>query len=193
VVVLTSSPPRVASSDHTPLAGTFLQTNNRVHACQAHEQLPRGASSVRLSLYDADGPRVTVAILSGRRVLTDGVRGAGWIGESPTVPLRPVSRSYSDVTVCFALGETGGIVGVDGSEASLSEGLRYTNGKELPGRMRVEYLAPGDSSWLSLATVAARHMGLGRWPTGSWLALFELVVLAALAGGVAWLIVRQLP
>jgi hypothetical protein len=191
-VTLTRSPPTVAWSDFTPLNGTFLQTDRSVRACQAHEVLPLGVSAVRLSLYDAYGPRITVKVLSGERVLTSGVRDAGWIGESPTVPLQPVRQGSSHVKLCFALGRPGGIVAVDGSQASGAEELTYADGRRLPGRMRIEYLKPGGSSWWSLASPVARRMGLGHWPTGTWVVLLEMAMITAVVAGVSWLTIREL-
>jgi hypothetical protein len=189
---LTRSPPTVAWSDSTPLKGTFLSTGHRLRACQGHEVLPAGASAVRLSLYDAYGPRVAVQVLSGERVLTSGVRGAGWIGESPTVPLRPLSHGNTDVKLCFVLGRPGGLVDMDGSRTSSGDGLTYADGQSLGGRMRVEFLEPGRSSWWSLAWSVARRMGLGHWPTGTWTTLALIAMLAALAGGACWLAAREL-
>ena len=101
-LTLTRSPPSVAWSDSTPLEGTFAEVMGGSQACQAHEELPQGASAVRLSLYAGLGPRVSVKVLSGDQVLTSGVREAGWRGQSPTVPLSPVSQNASDVKLCLS-------------------------------------------------------------------------------------------
>jgi hypothetical protein len=192
-LTLTRSPPTVAWSDQTPLKGSFLKTAHRVRACQDHEMLPAGVSAVRLSLYDAYGPRVTVKVLAAGRVLTGGVRGAGWIGESPTVPLRPVRQASPDTKVCFSLGRPGGLVAIDGSRTSGAGGLvSTTGGHALGGRMGVEYLMPGQRSWWSLAPSVARRMGLGHWPAGTWTVLPLMAMVATVIAGALWLAAREL-
>lgn len=192
-VTLTRSPPTVAWSNAAPLNGTILKTERGGgQACQTHQVLPAGVSAVRLSLYDAYGPRVSVKVLSGDRVLTSGVLGSGWIGQSPTIPLRPVSHSSSDVRVCFTLGQPAGIVAIQGSEASAGEALTFAGEQGQRTRMRVEYVKSGNDSWWSLASSVARHMGLGHWPAGTWLALLVMAMMAAIAAGAAWLTAREL-
>ena len=191
-VTLTRSPPSVAGSDFTPLIGSFTQLNGGARACQTHEALPQGASAVRVSLYAGLGPRVTVKVLSGGRVLTSGVRGAGWRGESPTVPLRPVRQGASNVTLCFALGQTAEAVYLDGVGSSASDAVTSEGGQPLGGRMRIDYLKPGSRSWLSLAPSVARRAGLGHWPSGTWVTLFAVMLIAAVVAGALWLLVSEL-
>jgi len=191
-ITLTRSPPTVAWTDYTPLNGTFTQLGGGARACQAHLILPSGASAVRLSLYAGLGPRVTVKVLSGNRVLTSGVREAGWRGESPTVPLRPVSYSVSHAKLCFALGRTTEAVAIDGLSPSPSESATFTSGRSVGGKMRIEYLEPGRRSWLSLASSVARHAGLGRWPAGTWIFLLVMMVVATIIVGASWLVVKEL-
>jgi len=51
----------------------------------------------------------------------------------------------------------------------------------LHGRVRVEYMRPGSSSWWSLAGTVARRMSLGRgWP-GGWSVPLALVLMASMA------------
>jgi hypothetical protein len=190
-ITLTRSPPTLAWSDYTPLNGTFTQLAGGTRACQAHMNLPMGASGVRLSLYAGLGPRVTVKILSGDRVLTSGVRDAGWRGESPTVPLQPVSRGVPGVKLCFALGRTTEAVAIDGVSPS-PEAATFENGQSVGGKMRVEYLQAGHRSWLSLASSVARRAGLGRWAAGTWIVLLALTVMTAIVVGASWLVVKEL-
>jgi hypothetical protein len=193
VVTFSHSPPSLAWSNYAPLRGSILTTESGGgSACQGPLPLPADVSAVRISLYDSQGPRVAVRVLAGNRVLTSGVRGAGWIGESPTVPLAPVRRSVAGARLCFALGQPAGIVALQGSAASGPEALSFAGAKGPRVRMRVEYLKPGTSSWWSQATPVARRMGLGRWPSGTWLALLVVALLATIAAGVAWLTAREL-
>jgi hypothetical protein len=65
------------------------------------------------------------------------------------------------------------------------------NGKPLRGRLRIEYLARGHRSWLSLAKHVARRLGLARTPSGTWivLPLVAMMAIAVALGG--WLLMRE--
>ncbi len=194
-VTLTRSPPVVVGSDFTPLRQPFAESSVSTVGCQAGETLPPGTSAIRLSIYSFFGPRVTVAVLSGERgerVLTSGVRDAGWIGESPTVAVRPVRVGASGVRVCFALGRMAGLVSMDGSRASPEKQVSSPSGSPFGGRMRIDYLEPGSSSWLSQARSVARRMGLGHWAAGAWIALLAAALMAGVLAAAMWLTVREL-
>ncbi len=191
-LTLTRSPLSVAWSDSTPLEGTFAEVVGGSQACQAHEELPQSASAVRLSLYAGLGPRVSVKVLSGDHVLTSGVRGAGWRGQSPTVPLLPVSQSASDVKLCFRVGRSEENVGLDGSAARPGEGTIAQDGRSLGVKMRIEYLRGGNRSWLSLLPSVFRRAELGRWTAGAWIPLLVLLLVATMVSGAAWLTAREL-
>ncbi len=191
-VVLTRSPPSVAWNDGVALEGTIAHLSSGSRACQAHETLPQSTTAVRLSLYAGIGPRVSVEVISGDRVLTRGERSAGWRGESPTVPLLAVSQGSSNAKLCFALGSSGESVGLDGNPAKSGEGVISQSGRSLGVKLRVEYLRSGSRSWLSLATPVARHLGLGRSAAGTWVALLAMALVAALVSGTTWLTAREL-
>ena len=78
-----------------------------------------------------------------------------------------------------------------GAPASESTAARARDGV-LSGRLRVEYLRPGAASWWSLAPEVARRMGLGRAPSGTWIALLVLVLMASIAAACARVILREL-
>lgn len=190
-ITVTSSPPVLAASDYTQLAGLFVETSDAGQACQPDEVLPAGISAIRPSLYATFGPRVAVSALSGGRVLTSGVRSSGWIGESPTIPVRPVRVGASRVTLCFTFGRATGVLSLYGDLASPAR-QTTANGHPLGGRMRVEYLKPGSRSWLSLATSVARHMGLGHWAAGTWIVFLVMGLMATVLAGASWLTVKEL-
>jgi hypothetical protein len=192
-ITLTRSPPVIAGSDFTPLAGVLAETSsNGALACQPAETLPQGTSAIRLSLYALVGPRLTVRVFSGNHILASGTREAGWIGQSPIVQLQPVSARTSPVKVCFTLGQSLGLVTLYGFNSAPAKAVTLEGGARLVGRLRIEYLKNGSHSWLSQALVIARHMGLGRWPTGSWIVLLELALMTGVLAGVSWLTVREL-
>ncbi len=191
-VAVTRSPPSVAWTDQTPLRGTVAYMAAGSRACQGGETLPPAVTAVRLSLYAGLGPRVRVDVSSGARLLTHGVRDAGWRGESPTVALAPAPHGASDVELCFSVGSSGESVGLDGEPAKPGQSAVAQNGRSLGVRLRTEYLRSGNRSWISLATIVARHMGQGRWAAGAWIAPLVLILVAAIVAAVVWLAAREL-
>jgi Predicted membrane protein (DUF2142) len=153
--------------------------------CQSDETLPEGASAIRLAVSVNIGPKVTVTVLSGSQVIARGAQAAGWTGEAVTVPIAAVPNTVAGADVCLAIGPTVEPIGLLGQKGRLP-------GAAGPGKIRVEYLSPGSRSWWSLALPTARRMGLGRSPSGTWVAFIPLVLMAAAVGLAAWLLLREL-
>jgi hypothetical protein len=191
-VTLTRSPPRVVggSARGEDVLGS---TVGNAAACQTGEVLPRGVSAIRLWLEGEFGPPVLVRAYSGSRLLTEGRRGAGWTASGVTVPVTPLQRTVSGVKLCFAAQPNSERLQLYGVSTGAREAAVGAGGQPLTGRMTVEYLAPGGGSWWSRALSVARHMGIGRAVSGSWLALLVAALMAAvlvLATRLAW---RELP
>jgi hypothetical protein len=190
VVTLAHAPLTVArggvATEHT-----LVSTPQPASACQGGETLPRGSTALRLSLTAALGPRVTVTVLSGSRVIAHGVTQPGWSDASVTVPVRPLSHTVAPVKVCFAMKLMNGKVAMRGSPSSHALAARSMEGP-LPGRMGIEYLRPGGSSWWSQATAVARRLGLGRTASGTWNALLVMTLAASLIALSSWLVVKEL-
>jgi len=123
---------------------------------------------------------VVVEVLLGSHVVARGVRGAGWAGGIVTVHLRPLHQAVSDVTVCFSFRGADERVALWGTRTPSSVAATSSEGA-LAGRMRIEYLQPGRSSWWSLVLSVARRMGLGRAWAGTWIALLVAALTAAAA------------
>lgn len=190
VVTLAHTPLTVArggvATEHT-LVNTALPAS----ACQGGETLPRGTTALRLSLTAALGPQVTVTVLSGSHLIARGVTQPGWSDASVTVPVRPLSHTVAPVKVCFAMKLMNGKIAMRGSPTSRA--LAATSRKEiLPGRMGIEYLHPGGSSWWSQATAVVRRLGLGRAASGTWNAFLVIALVASLISLSSWLVVKEL-
>jgi hypothetical protein len=123
-VVLSGSPLIVAQTNGTPANEPLLEARSAVGACQDEEVLPAHISAIRLTLVSAAGPRVSVAALSGRQMLTSGVAGSGWTSGAVTIPVRPVPREVAGARICFDLGPTVESVTVGGSKASAANAAR---------------------------------------------------------------------
>lgn len=192
VFVLSGSPREVISTNSVVAANTFVETTASARACQDGETLPRGASAIRLSLYSIAGPSVSVRALSGSRVLTGGEVGSGWTGGSVSVPVHAVSATAANVKVCFSLGAVTEKVAIVGSNAAPGRSAVAADGTPLGGRLKVEYLRSATGSWWSHATNVARRIGLGRAPTGGWVALLPIALMGLALTGASWLVLREL-
>jgi hypothetical protein len=183
-VTLSHRPLVGAGTNSIPPEGIIAVTRGSTSACERGEVLPAGTSAIRLWVTVNIGPRVTVTALSGSQVITQGTRGAGWTGEVVTIPVKQVPRTIPNAQVCLTLGPAVEKIGLTGAHlASRSEG---------PTKVRIEYLRPGPRSWWSLASSVARRMGLGRAPSGTWIALIPLALMAAAVVLTSWLVLRQL-
>jgi hypothetical protein len=191
-IVLTGSPPAVTRAK-APTAGArvgALASGGEV--CQGGEVVPRGTTAMRVWLDAVIGPPLTLTARSGSRVLTGGRRGAGWSTSSVTIPVRPVARTSSDVTVCVGVGQASESVMVLGVGSPSRYAAYDARHEPLAGRVAIEYLRPGGLSWWSLARSVARRMGLGHALSGAWVALLALAVVVAMVAVSSWLVLREL-
>ncbi len=191
VFTLSQSPITIAAlstSEATPLGAP----QRGARYCQAGETLPRGTSAIRLRAFAFLGPKVSVEVRQHGRPIAHGERGSGWTGGVVTVPVGRLSTARTGVSLCFTFftneDETIELVGAPASESTAA---RARDGV-LSGRLRVEYLRPSNASWWSLAPEVARRMGLGRAPSGTWVALLVLVLMASVAAACARVILREL-
>jgi hypothetical protein len=160
--------------------------------CQAGETLPQGTSALRVWLDTIYGPRVAVAVSSHGRRLASGERGSGWVSGSVTIPVKPLPRTVSDVTVCVSFRARDETVVVQGNETPAASATRE-GGRALPGRMWIEYLRRGQRSWGSLISSTARRMGLGRAAAGIWVVFLAIGLAASVILLAAMLVVKELP
>ena len=184
---LAQSPARVIAvntGEHQPVK----QTRERVSACQSEEVLPANTYAIRLGIGALLGPRVTVRAWSRGRVIAGGQRGSGWTGGVVTVPVGPLAHAVSGVRLCFD-------VDLHGEESATLVGQPATGAKAhigaVPGRVRVEYLRPSGSSWLSLASRVVRHMGFGNVAEGAWSVYLVIVLMASVVCLCSYLALRM--
>jgi hypothetical protein len=182
---LSRSPPRVLRAG-PKTSGLITALTGDGEACQAGEVLPAGVTAVRLSIAAYVGARIRVKVYSGSQLLTEGGRDPDWTGTSVTVPLTPLRESVSDASVCFDISPNSETLFVLGRETPASEAISLPTGERLSGRLDIEYLGSGQGSWWSRILTVARHMGLGRAFSGTWIVLLIAGMVAAigvLAGG----------
>ncbi len=208
-VTLTRSPPRIArvgvptgDARDVPL----VRDLGDIAVCQSGETLPANVSGVRIGTWAFYGARMHVRIYSGSRILTEGSRGANWTSDSVTVPVKPVDRQTSGVTFCFAVGPNSQPLSLLGIGTPAQEAAAVDVGGSSPtpaaaasghallsGKVGVEYLTAGQGSWWSRVLSVARHMGLGRAYSGTWIALLVAALMAAVGALAIRLTLRELP
>jgi hypothetical protein len=191
-LTLLSSPLSVAASNAVPGNETAVgETQQGATYCQAHEALASGVTAIRVWLDAAAGPAVSVAVYSRGRVLTRGSRPSIWVGGSVTVPVKPLGRAVSDVTVCASFHVRDETIVVQGS-ATPPALATHEGSVSLYGRMGIEFLRPDRRSWAAQALEVARRMGLGRAFTGTWIVLVALALLASIVVLASRLILKEL-
>jgi hypothetical protein len=199
---LTRSPPRVVGGrPFSPTNALIGHTTHDMLACQEGETLPADVSAVRLSIWAFVGMKMHVVAYRGAEAITRGTRGPDWTSDSVTVPVKPLDHATSDVTLCFALGPNSEPAFILGTRAPAryatkllaTEGSGRLGESWLEGKVGVEYLAAGQGSWWSRIQAVARHMGLGRAFTGTWIALLVALLMAAVGVLAMRLTLRELP
>lgn len=192
-VTLSGSPLVIAGASSDRATEKLARTEGHADVvCQPGEVLPRGTSAIRLTLKAVAGPRVSVGVLSGTRELTSGVAASGWMGAAVTVPVRPIARTTAHVRICFRVSPAPENITIIGRATPPKMAAVNGSGRPLPGRIGIEYLRPGPRSWWSAAPAVARRMGLGRAPSGTWMVLLPIALMAIAIAGTSWLVVRGL-
>jgi Predicted membrane protein (DUF2142) len=181
-VLLTHAPTVVIRTDAVANKAVVAYTRGPTRFCQRSALLPRGTSAIRISLLANTGPRVTLKVLAGSRVLTQGSRDAGWgSSDTVTVPVRRVARAVHDVEVCTTVGRAPEASVLIGSIAHGTAG-----GHAGAVTLQVEYLRVGHRSWWSLAASIAGHMGRGHALSGTWVVALLIALMAAVAALASW-------
>jgi hypothetical protein len=191
-VTLLHAPATVAFKNGTYTKEEVLgSVRGKIAFCQANEQLPRQTTALRFWLGALNGPSVSAHVLSGERAITSGQQGSGWTGRVVTVPVKPLQQTVTNVTVCLAFQARDETVTLYG-RATPSSAAAFAGQQPLPGRIWIEYLRPGKSSWASMASSIVDHMELGRAASGIWIVLLALGLLATIVVLGSSLVLREL-
>ncbi len=190
-VALLHSPSTVAATNGIQPSTPLVPVTKDTSVCQAGEALPAGTSAIRLQIEATTGPRVSVEVLAGPRVIAQGTQGTAWYGSVVTIPVRPLGQTFPRTRVCFQIRFINGYDTVFGGPTRPAVAAT-SNGKPLPGRVRIAYLQSAGRSWWSLADTVIHHMGLGRAASGTWI-VFPIAALASAAIALAsWALIREL-
>jgi hypothetical protein len=180
-LVLSRAPLTVAATNGISAATKVASTAGDATTCQSAGTLPAGTSAIRVSLSANIGPKVTIRVSAGGRTIAAGSRPAGWgLAETVTVGVKPLPHAVAGVRLCTIIGAAVESFEIRGQ--IINKGLY----------LRVEYLRPGKTSWLSLAPSIAEHMGLGRSPTGAWIAWLALIAMLAVVALTSRLVLQEI-
>jgi|SRR5271154_304176 len=186
VVVLSGAPMSVAGTNGVAATSSLKLSSHGFIRCEQGGSLPQGTRAIRVSLSVNSGPAVDVKVLAGTTVLAEGSHQAGWgVDETVTVPVARVPRTVHDTVVCTTVARGAESIQANGTRVGKAEGVQGI-------RLRIEYLRPGPSSWLSLASSVARRMGFDRAPGGAWVAYLAIVVMIAVSVLASRLVLRDL-
>jgi hypothetical protein len=187
-VVLSGMPLSAAASNGVPARSSvaFTPTQSHDRNCGPGGTLPTGTQAIRVSLSANVGPRVAVEALSGPTVVTEGARDAGWgIDETVTVPVTRVPQTIHRARICTTVGRSVEPIQINGASVRVAGGAPEI-------ALRMEYLRPGQSSWLSLAPSVARRMGIAHAPSGTFVAYLVIATMIAVSAVASRLVLREL-
>jgi hypothetical protein len=189
-VTLARAPLSVAGTNGVPAELAAGHTRGPDGSCQPIGTLPQDISTIRISLSANVGPKVSLRVLSGSRVVTQGTRSAGW-GEEETlsVPVSRLPHPVPDAVICTMVGPAIENLQLNGksraSRSSETHGMKDV-------LLRMEYLHPGSKSWGSFASSIAHHMGIGHAPGGPLVVFLVLVLMLAVIALASRLALREL-
>ena len=193
IAVLLQSPRRAIATNRISVTGELTGFRRHTTVCQGAERIPAGTEALRISAAAYIGPGVSLVVSRGPLAVSRGHQGAGWVSSYLTLPLQPTISTDTAATICVTRDNGKLAAGLLGGETSGALPVATANGVPLGGRMRVEYLARGNRSWLSLARHVARRMGLGHAPSGGWIVILLAAISLATVGLAGWLLLREAP
>jgi hypothetical protein len=189
-ILLSRSPITVIGTNSVVAHVAVRHTDGNVSGCQDVGTLPSRTSAIRTSVSPNVGPRVSITVLTGSRVLTRGERRAGWgLAETVTVPVHALTDPVDHARICTALGPAIEPIQLNGTPA----GSSTPNSRGLAGvLLRMEYLRPGPRSWAALIPSISRRLGLGHAASGTWIVLLLLTTMIAVVLLTSRLILKEL-
>jgi hypothetical protein len=195
-VVLAQAPLTTLESNGATIDAPLTTGKADVSFCQANERLPKGAGAIRLALASSLGPKIGLEVRGGHGLVASGGHPSGWVGQTVTIPVRAAARTLAPVTVCVTIAPAGEDVGLFGRATAPGIAARsiatVTTGAPLPGRVGIEYLGQGRSSWLDLASSVATHMSRGRAWSGVWVVFLVMALMLSAAVLAVRLALREL-
>ncbi len=184
-LVLARPPLVLAGSNEVAPKFAIEFTRGGETICQPGHTVPQGTEAIRVSLSPNIGPSVRLVVSSGSEVITEGERDPGWgVDETVLVSVKRVAHTAYNTRICTKIGPAVEGVQVNGERVTVNGGQAIW--------LRMEYLRPGPSSWLSLGPSIASRMGLAHAPAGAWVGYMVIAVMIAVCGFASRLVLREL-
>lgn len=190
LAVLLQAPARIVSTNRIAATVSLGELKRHTTACQSQEVVPAATNALRLSVAAYLGPAIWVTIEHRGQVVARGHHPAHWVSSALTVPLGHAVKATVHATVCLRRDNSKLAANLVGSEQS-GPAAASLSGASSPGRLRIEYLAPGHRSWLARALYVVRRFGLGRAPSGGVLAVLVAAGMMLAVALAAWLLLHD--
>jgi hypothetical protein len=187
LITLSHSPPVLAGTNSVAPDGFVATTRGSAVFCQDGETLPGGTTAIRLWVNTNINPPVQVVVSAGSQLLTRGSQQAGRLTGAIAIPVAPVPRTVAGARLCLRFGPAVEPVRLVGGTAPTRR-----HGEAPAAKIRIEYLRPGRQTWWSLLPSIARRIGLGRAPSGTWVAFVPLLLMAVAGIAALRLLLREL-
>jgi hypothetical protein len=181
VAILARSEPRRSGTNLISNSGFVVPLAPGQQLCEPGELLPGDTGALRLAADSGayPGPRLRASILAPQGVVSSGELKPGWRSGVIRIPLRRVARTLPSATLC--LNNLGSRAVLFGGSVPASGFVIEDAGKQLGGRLRIEYMRPGSESWLQLLPTLVHRFSLAKsdfvrhW---AWIAVLVLMLLA---------------
>jgi hypothetical protein len=177
IAVLAHAPLTVVGANPIPAANFIeVEEKGKLRNCQPAGTIPQGTSAIRIGIEGLYfSPAVTIKVLQGSHVLREGHQIAGGVSApTVTVPVSRFPRAVSGARICPTVGPALEPIRYYGVPVHPSAS---TAGQLESAALHVEYLRPGPKSWWSFVPSIAYHLGLGRAPSGTWVAFLVLALM----------------
>lgn len=185
LLVLLQSEPRRAGTNRVSSRALAAGLPGGSELCQPGELLPGGTAALVLRADSGAhaAPALAIRITAAAGALSSGEVSAGWPSGALRIPLRRVTRTVSNATVCVRnLGTTQ----VAFAGASPDPGFQIdVAGVPQSGRLRIDYMRAGSESWLQFLPVLAERFSLAKadplrhWELPAVLVLMTIALSAA--------------
>lgn len=181
LATLSRSEPRRSGTNLTSNGGFAIPLKPGQQLCEPGELLPGDTGALRLAADSGayPGPRLRASIIAPQGPVSSGELKPGWRSGAVLIPIARVPRTLPSATVCLTNAGSGPVL--FGGSVPASSFVIEIAGKQLGGRLRIEYMRPGSESWLQLLPTLVHRFSLAKsdlvrhW---AWLAVLVLMLLA---------------
>jgi hypothetical protein len=192
-VILLQRSPRRSGANLTSNRGFVIPVPGGQQLCEPGELVPADTGAIRLTARAGGlpAPALGVDIRGPAGRIVSGRLGVGW--RAGAIGIR-VTRVASTVAATVCVTNLGSKQVDFGGSTPDSASVIQIAGRPFDGRLRIEYLRPGNESWLHLVPTLAHRFSLAKSDVLRHWAAIAAVVLALLAIALAlWAVLGEEP